>query len=222
MSDHNDDTLRSRLRGLRVFSEDLPTFDPASAPDQPAELFVEWLTAAIEAGVPGPHAMTLSTVDAEGRPNARVLILKDVQDGRWQFATTRTSTKGRELDATPAAALTFHWPQLARQVRLRGRVLDAGPEAAARDFLARPDGSRAESLVGRQSQVLREEADLDGALEEARSRVSADPELVPEAWVVYDLVPDEIEFWQGEAHRRHVRLRYVLREHRWVRERLWP
>lgn len=222
MSDTHGGDLRTHLRGLRVFSDDLPAFDPAAAPEQPAELFVAWLRAAIDAGVPGPHAMTLSTVDEAGRPDARVLILKDVQDGRWQFATTRTSRKGTQLEAAPWAALTFHWPELGRQVRLRGRVLDAGPEVAARDFLARPDGSRAESFVGRQSQVLRDEADLDGALEDARARVVADPTLVPPGWVVYDLVPDEIEFWQGEASRRHVRLRYALRQQRWTRERLWP
>src|SRR4051812_11768967 len=141
MSDNENVTLRTRLRGLRVFSSDLPTFDTAAAPTHPAELFIAWLEQAIEAGVPRPHALTLSTADDRGRPDARVLILKDVQDGRWQFATTRTSRKGRQLEAVPWAALTFHWPQMARQVRLRGSVLDAGPQAAARDFRARPDGS---------------------------------------------------------------------------------
>lgn len=222
MTDSPDDELRRRLRGVRVFGPDLPAFDAAGAPADPQELFVAWITGTIDAGVAGPQTMTLSTVDPDGLPNARILILKGIRAGRWQFASTSTSVKGRELAARPAAALTFHWPQLARQVRLRGTVHDAGPQAAAQDFRARPDGSRAESLIGRQSQVLGDEAELEAALADALARVREDPGLVPPAWALYELEPREIEFWQGEAHRRHVRLRYRREGGVWDRERLWP
>ena len=140
MTDSPDEELRRRLRGVRVFGPDLPAFDAGAAPADPQELFVAWITGAIEAGVAGPQTMTLSTVDQGGRPNARILILKGIRAGRWQFATTRSSAKGRELAAHPAAALTFHWPQQARQVRLRGVVHDAGAEAEGEDFRASPDG----------------------------------------------------------------------------------
>jgi len=222
MTDSHDEDLRRRLRGVRVFGPDLPGFDAAAAPDDPQELFVDWITGAIEAGVAGPQTMTLSTVDEQGLPNARILILKGIRAGRWQFATTSSSVKGRELAAHPAAALTFHWPQLARQVRLRGTVHHAGAAASAADFRARPEGSRAESYIGRQSQVLDDEAQLDAALEDALARVQEDPELVPPAWALYELAPEEIEFWQGEVHRRHVRLRYRRDGGAWARERLWP
>lgn len=216
------DDLRARLRGLRVFEGELPEFDTQRAPEDPAALFLEWLEHAIREGVPGPQALTLSTVDPGGRPNSRVLTLKGVADGRWQFATSRSSRKGRELGVTPWAAANFYWPQLGRQIRLRGRVLDGGSDEAARDFLARPEGSRAESFAGNQSQVLADPADLDAALEQARAQVSADPTLVPEHWTLYHLVPDEVEFWQADRERRHVRLRYTLEAKRWTKDLLWP
>jgi pyridoxamine 5'-phosphate oxidase len=205
-----------------VFDGELPTFDLESVPEHPAELFLRWLVEAIDAGVRGPHAMTLSTVDDEGRPTARVLLLRGLDDGRWQFASSRTSRKGREIAATPWGAATFYWREQGRQVRLRGRILDGGREAAARDFLARPVDSRLESLAGRQSEVLEDPGDLLAAHEESHRRLAADPELVPDHWALYHLVPDEIEFWQGDPARRHVRLRYLLAGDGWTRQTLWP
>ena len=216
------DELRDRLRGLSVFEGELPGFDPAAAPEEPLPLFLEWLDAAISGGVRAPHAMTLSTLDAYGRPDSRVLLLKGVADGRLEFASSRSSRKGRALAETPWAALNFHWPEVARQVRVRGRVADAGREAAAHDFRARPEDSRAESLHGRQSDRLADPAELDAAFEEGKEKVAADPDLVPDHWAVYQLVPDEAEFWQGRADRRHVRLRYRHDGTRWTRQLLWP
>ncbi len=218
----DEDRLRSRLRSLRVFDGPLPSFDTDDVPVQPAELFLRWLIEALDADVRDPHAMTLSTVDRDGRPSSRVLILKGLADGQWQFATSRTSRKGHELAHAPWAAANFYWPELGRQVRIRGRVLDAGPEEAARDFLARPEGSRAESLMGHQSQILDDPADLEQAIAEALTQVVADPDCIPEHWALYGLVADEVEFWQADAERRHVRLRYELSEALWGRHLLWP
>jgi pyridoxamine 5'-phosphate oxidase len=217
-----DDDLRNQLRRLPVFGEDMPVFNTDEVPGHPAELFAGWLLHAIEAGVREPHAMTLSTVDSEGRPSSRVLILKGLTDGRWEFATSRQSRKGRELSHSPWVAANFYWPELGRQVRLRGRVIDAGSEAAARDFLARPAGSRAESLVGNQSQPLRDPVDLDVALERAQELTSTDPELVAEDWALFGLIADEVEFWQADARRRHIRLCYRLEAGSWISQRLWP
>ena len=216
------DELRDKLRGLRVFDEDLPEFHPEAAPEEPAPLLLGWIEHAIECGVRAPHAMTLSTVDEYGRPNARVLLLKGVVEGRLEFATSRASRKGRELNDTRAAALTFHWPEIGRQVRARGRVTDAGRDAARRDFLARPEASRAESLHGKQSFRLDDRTELDAAFEEGVRQVGEEPELVPEHWAVYQLVPAEVEFWQGRPDRRHVRLRYRRGREDWTRELLWP
>ena len=217
-----DDELRTRLRELRVFDAERPSFDPATAPVHPTELFRQWLIEAIDGGVQAPHAMTLGTVDDEGRPTTRVLLLKGVDDGRLHFATSRASRKGREIAATSWGAASFYWREQSRQVRFRGRVLDAGADAAARDFLARPLDARVEAMAGRQSELLDDPGHLVTAAEEARRRLEADPDLVPEHWAVYHLVPDEVEFWQGDPTRRHIRLRYRLVGGAWIRESLWP
>jgi pyridoxamine 5'-phosphate oxidase len=222
VTDGRAQELRSRLRELRVFAGDLAQFDVSHAPAHPAELFLRWLAEAIDAEVPEPHAMTLSTVDRDGRPNSRVLILKGLSDGRWEFASSRASRKGTELSANGWAALSFYWPALGRQVRLRGRVIEAGPERSGLDFLARSPAARAEALAGTQSAMLSDPEDLDAALCEAHELIERDPQIVDEDWTLYGLAADEVEFWQAHPERRHTRLRYRLREGSWLRERLWP
>jgi pyridoxamine 5'-phosphate oxidase len=214
--------LTKRLRELPVLTGSTSSFDPDDAPDHPAELFLIWLNEAIESGVREPHAMTLSTVDEAGRPDSRVLILKGLDDGRWAFATNRESRKAAEIAEVPWAAANFYWPELGRQVRIRGRVADAGADASAQDFLERPPSSRAASLASRQSQPLADPGELDAAVAEAAASIEADPGLVPEHWALFQLEPDEVEFWQAERDRPHVRLRYALSGGRWSRQRLWP
>jgi pyridoxamine 5'-phosphate oxidase len=215
-------TVRDLLRGLPVFDRPLPAFDTEAAPEEPSALFLSWLHEAIEAGVSEPHAMTLGTVDAEGRPDARVLILKDVDADGWQFATATTSAKGSQLAARPHAALGFHWREQGRQVRVRGAVATADPSISAADFLAKPDGSRIAGLVGRQSAVLEDPDKLALEIEAASHRLADDPFAVAEDHAVYVLTPAEVEFWQGDRQRQHVRLRYSRSPNGWITERLWP
>jgi pyridoxamine 5'-phosphate oxidase len=214
--------LREILRGLDVFSGALPSFDTAELPVDPHELFTEWLLAAIAAGVREPHAMTLSTLGTDGDPAARVLILKNVSEAGWEFASDSGSGKGRDLAGHPAAALTFYWPALARQVRVRGRVESAGPAASAADFLARSPGARAEALIGRQSAPLSDPAARDAAVREAAGRIERDPGLVAPGWTLYTLRADSAEFWQGDRERRHTRVSYVRTDDGWERGLLWP
>lgn len=214
--------MREWVRGLPVFQGDLPGFDTDAAPAEPAELFLRWLREALDAGVAEPHAMTLATVDADGRPSARVLLLKGLDGGTWQFASGRTSRKGRELASAPWAALTFYWREQGRQVRVRGRVVEAGPEASARDFQSRSPASRAEGLTGRQSDVLDDASQLDEALRRANERLEAEPELVAPGWTLYNVEADEVEFFQAHPTRRHVRLRYARNADAWDRDLLWP
>ncbi|HET9972866.1 MAG TPA: pyridoxamine 5'-phosphate oxidase family protein, partial [Streptosporangiaceae bacterium] len=130
--------LRDMLRSQRAFPGQLPGFDPRAAPQDPVTLFLRWLEAAIQAGVPAPQAMTLATADERGQPSSRVLICKDVDgEGRWHFASIAASGKGRDLAVNPAAALSFWWPQQGRQIRVRGAAVPAGERASAADFLAR-------------------------------------------------------------------------------------
>lgn len=218
--------LRSRLRAVPTLTGTPPTWDPARAPERPHDLFVEWLLTAVDQQLPEPCAATLSTVRADGRPSGRVLILKDVTDDGWQFASSADSGKGQELAESPYAALTFYWIPLGRQVRVLGSVAAAEPEESARDFLLRPVAARAEALVGRQSAVLEDSAAIELAVQEQAERIAAEPGLVAAGWTLYTLRAEEVEFWQADPDRRHLRLRYRLEdrldEARWTKERLWP
>ena len=199
-----------------------PRLDPEAAPDHPDALFSRWLGEAEAAEVPGSRSMTLSTVDVAGRPASRVLILKDLHDGRWSFSSDRTSPKGQDLERCPWAALNFHWPQVGRQVRVRGRVEDAGWEAAARDVLERSRESRLETWTGKQSRPLGSRRELDAALSQGLEHIDRWPEAVPEHWARYDLLADEVEFWEADPSRRHARLLYRLGPRGWEQTQLWP
>ncbi|HEX8510049.1 MAG TPA: pyridoxal 5'-phosphate synthase [Propionibacteriaceae bacterium] len=204
-----------------MFDRPLPTFDISAAPEEPVALFLDWLRHAIDAGVPEPHAVTLSTLDEHDAPDARVLILKDIDRTGWYFASSARSAKGVQLAQHPQAALSSYWPLLGRQIRVRGVVRDAGSKAADVDFLARSLDARAEALLGRQSQGRADGEDGSVQLAEARLRLEADPDLVASSWRLYVLQPHEVEFWQAAATRRHTRLRYRDDGGSWMRQELW-
>lgn len=216
-------SMRDLLRSLPVFARPLPLFDPGAAPPtDPLDVLAVWLREAIEAGVSEPHAMTLATVGPDGMPDLRVLILKDLDVEGLYFSTESVSAKGVQLEANPQAALGFYWREQGRQIRVRGAVQAVAPDVSAKDFLARPLGSRAASLAGRQSAVLHDPAELSAALAAAHARLEAEPGLIAEHHAVYVLRPLSLEFWQGDAQRRHVRLRYRRTSGGWSAERLWP
>lgn len=214
--------VRGLLRGIEVFAGPLPEFHPERAPADPVRLFLSWLSDAVADGVRDPHAMTLSTVDEAGDPDARVLILKGVEGAGWQFAGHGFSPKGHQLAVHPRAALTFYWPEHGRQVRLRGPVTPGSAQDNAGDFLGRSDTARAESLLARQSQYLADPAECDQALERSLSLIRQEPSLVDSGWTLYTLAPVEVEFWQAARSRVHTRLRYERAGDGWERFRLWP
>lgn len=131
------DTTKSLLRSLPSLAGVAPPLNLQGLPDDPVTLFLDWLAVAQHRDVAEPHAMTLSTVDANGVPDARILVLKDVDARGWAFASTRTSVKGGQLDASPHAALTFWWQPLVRSVRVRGPVIEASREESLADLRAR-------------------------------------------------------------------------------------
>ncbi|WP_306327502.1 pyridoxine/pyridoxamine 5'-phosphate oxidase [Streptomyces venezuelae] len=171
--------VREWLRDIEVFARPLPVLDPEQAPAEPSALFLAWLTEAVEAGVPDPHAMTLSTVDEAGDPDARVLILKNADGSGFQFAAHAASPKGGQLAGAPRAALTFYGAEFGRQVRVRGAVVPDTRERSAADFLARGATARAESLHGRQSRHLTDCAARDRELGESLARVEASLAYAP-------------------------------------------
>ncbi|GGX32180.1 pyridoxine/pyridoxamine 5'-phosphate oxidase [Streptomyces chryseus] len=215
-------TFHQTLRSLRVWDTALPAFDPDTAPADPLPLFRQWFVAAAEAGQSEPHTMSLATVDPDGLPDVRTLMLHDADERGWHFASHATSAKGRQLAADPHAALGFYWPVQGRQVRVRGQVVTGTPEEAAADLHARSTGALASALVGRQSEVLRSREELARASEAAWARAEAEPDSESATWTVYVLEPREVEFFQGDERRRHVRLRYRREGDTWVRELLWP
>ncbi|MFI5756152.1 pyridoxal 5'-phosphate synthase [Streptomyces sp. NPDC051569] len=220
--DTSRDAFRALLRTQRVWDTELPAFDPATAPDEPLPLFHRWFTEAARAGQPEPHTMTLATADERGFPDVRTLMLHDADERGWHFASHATSRKGRQLAARPEAALGFYWATRGRAVRLRGRVLTVGAEASSADLHARSTGALAAALVGRQSEVLSSTAELAQVSQAAWELARREPGTEAATWTGYVLVPHEVEFFQGEEHRRHVRLRYRREGDSWVRELLWP
>jgi pyridoxamine 5'-phosphate oxidase len=212
---------REMLRGLHALAGPFKR-DHDSSFTHPAEMFVAWLRDAIAAGQPEPHAMTLSTVDTEGCPDARVLILKDVDADHWSFASTRTGPKGLQIAANPNVALTFYWPLLGRQVRVRGEATDLGAAVGAADFHARSREARAVALMERQSDALDRPEQVEAMYNRQLDRLAADPELTSARWAAYAVAPREVEFWQGSEDRRHWRLRFTREGAAWRKTLLWP
>ncbi|WP_309226789.1 MULTISPECIES: pyridoxal 5'-phosphate synthase [unclassified Mycolicibacterium] len=197
-------------------------FGPAEVPVEPTELFGRWLREAVSGGVREPHAMTLSTCDSAGEPDARVLILKDLDEQGWWFATNAKSVKGSQLTDCPAAALTFYWPQVARQVRVRGPVITGEPDVCASDFLSRGIGARAVALASAESTPLDSRASCQRAVADARQRLNENPDWVSPTWRVYAVAAHVVEFWQADTDRMHVRVQYRRRADGWHHTLLWP
>ncbi|MEV8022769.1 pyridoxal 5'-phosphate synthase [Streptomyces sp. NPDC086554] len=216
--------FRRLLRAQRVWDIDLPAFDPAKTPATPLALFHEWFAQAVAAGQPEPHTMGLATVDEDGLPDVRTVMLHDADEHGWHFASHASSAKGQQLAAHPRAALHFYWAAQGRQIRVRGRVTTAPHAESLADLHARSTGALAAALVGRQSEILDAYGELEQASAAAWERARAEPDADAPTWTLYVVDPEEVEFFQGEERRRHVRVRY-WREGEggdWVRELLWP
>jgi pyridoxamine 5'-phosphate oxidase len=196
----------------------------SQAPQEPFALFRRWLEEAVKTEqVPvEANAMTLATVDADGRPHCRVLLLKGVDAQGFTFFSNYESAKGQQLVARPFAAMTFFWPTLERQVRIEGRVTKVSPEESDAYFQVRPLGSRLGAWASPQSRVIADRAELEGLLKATEQRFSQTQPNCPDHWGGYRLIPDRIEFWQGRSSRLHDRLNYRLLDSQWIRERLAP
>lgn len=218
----NSSGARDLLRSAAVFPETMPSFDPDAAPESPIRLFLDWLQEAVESNVHAPHAVNLATVGEDGSPDARIVILKDVDGSGWAVASSADSPKGRQLAANPRAALTFFWPESGRQIRVRGTVVVADPAVNDADFQRRHPSARALVLAGRQSQVLGDPGELEAAVQAKLAQLEDQPGLGSDSWAVFTVVPETVEFWQADPERRHTRLRYARAGDGWRTDRLWP
>lgn len=196
----------------------------AQAPAEPFALFRQWFEDAVKTEQPPveANAMTLATVDAEGRPHCRVLLLKALDDQGFTFFTNYQSAKGQHLLANGYAAMTFFWPALERQVRIEGRAAKVTPAESDAYYQVRPLGSRLGAWASPQSQVIEGRETLEQLLKATQERFSDSAPHCPEHWGGYRLVPDRMEFWQGRPSRLHDRLNYRVADGQWHRERLAP
>ncbi len=191
------------------------------APD-PIAQFRAWFEAASTAAVPEPNAMTLATATPDGRPSARIVLLKGFDERGFCFFTNYESRKGRELEANAHASLVFFWPTLERQVRVEGRAERVSGEESDHYFAIRPIGARLGAWASRQSEVVADRATLEAALEAVERRYPDGDVPRPPHWGGYRVVPDEVEFWQGGPNRVHDRLRYRRSSGGWSIDRLSP
>lgn len=210
------------LKHLRR-DHDPGVFDEQLAHPDPFEQFRAWLSDAHGAGLHQPNAMTLSTLDEHGSPDARMVLLKGIDERGLVFYTHRTSAKGRQLAAHPRAALTFYWDVLERQVRVVGNVEWTTDADSDEYFLSRPRGSQLGAIVSAQSTVIPDRQTLERALADLEARVGDGPLERPRTWGGYRVLPDVFEFWQGRRSRLHDRIRYRPDgQGGWLRERLAP
>ncbi|KAJ5320562.1 hypothetical protein PENANT_c033G02221 [Penicillium antarcticum] len=220
----DDISFRTELRNTKVLEGPFPSLNFDKFPPTPQDAFKNWFHEAVTANVREPHAMTVSTVNEEGCPDARVLILKNVDSRGWHFAVKSDSPKGKQLAGNGATALTFYWPLLARQVRVRGTAVALPDGESALDYQARPVASRVSAVASEQSEVLGNRKDLEKKLVATEEVLRRDSLAGVEKWRVYAVDASSVEFWQGDANRLHQRLRYVWSKDdcQWVKHLLWP
>ena len=195
------DDLRKEYERGRLLESDV---DP-----DPLVLFARWLSIASDSGLREPNAMSLATATADGRPSARVVLLKGFDARGFTFFTNYASRKGDELAVNPFAALCFWWGELERQVRIEGRVEKLSAVESDEYYHSRPRGARLGAWVSQQSQVIPNRDLLEIRLAELQTEYAASQPERPPFWGGYRVVPAVVEFWQGGPHRLHDRLRYA-------------
>lgn len=205
-------------------SYDKSQLSAAQAGSCPFDLFNQWLADALTSETLDPNAMTLATVDAQGQPKARTLLLKGfAKEKGWIFYTNYDSEKGQELAANPRCSLLFWWEKLQRQVRVEGQVQKLPEADSDAYYISRPRDSQMGAWVSEQSQVIESRNTLEerlAILEEQYQGI--DPLPRPPHWGGYQLLASSVEFWQGKPSRLHDRIRFRKEGTEWVKERLAP
>lgn len=188
----------------------------------PFEQFRKWLNLAFTNEVPEPNAMTLSTVDKDGRPSSRIVLLRNVSDSGFVFFTNYGSRKGHEMTDHPYVSLNFFWPALERQVRIEGIVERIAESESDEYFSSRPRESQLGAWASSQSSVVKSRADFESKMTELAKQYVDKPVPRPPYWGGYCVIPYRFEFWQGRPNRLHDRFQFEKHDSGWKIDRLSP
>ena len=196
----------------------------SAAPDEPITMFEAWMAEAAASEPNDPNAMSLATVDADGTPNVRMVLLKGVDPRGFVFYTNLESQKGNELAANPKAALCFHWKSLRRQIRIRGLVEPVSDGEADAYFASRPRDSRIGAWASQQSRPLESRFALEKAVAKFAAKYAIGDVPRPSYWSGFRIIPISMEFWQDRPFRLHERIRFDREREGspWTKSRLYP
>jgi pyridoxamine 5'-phosphate oxidase len=189
----------------------------------PFSQFLKWFEKALELGPLDANAMTLSTANAHGKPSARIVLLKAMEDGAFVFFTNYNSQKGKEMAENPQASLLFYWKELERQIKIEGLIEKVSSAQSTDYFQSRPKGSQISATASSQSEVVEDKIVLEERVAELEEKYKdADYLPRPENWGGYKLIPTNMEFWVGRPNRLHDRFLYTLKDGEWKIDRLSP
>lgn len=196
--------------------------EPTACDPDPFVEIRRWFAVAVGGGINTPNAMTLATVDERGRPAARIVLLKEIDDRGFVFYTNYDSRKGRDLAAHPSAALVLFWEPLHRQIRIEGSIERVTPEDSDAYFASRPRGSQLGAIASPQSMIIPNREVLEDRVAALAEQHGDASPARPANWGGYRVVPDMVELWQGQPSRLHDRVRYRRVDDAWTRDRLAP
>ena len=192
-------------------------------PNSPIELFTQWFDDAKSAQIPEPNAMTIATVNQEGKPSARIVLLKGYNEEGFIFYTNYDSRKGQDIAINPFVSIVFLWKEIERQVRIEGKVIKLSEELSTEYYHSRPKASQIGAWVSPQSSVIQNRSILEDKYEDiSKQYKNVDHLPKPPNWGGNIILPSMIEFWQGRSSRLHDRLRYIGVDNNWQIDRLAP